>query len=107
MRSKIILWSVVSVLGAGILAATIWWLWRPQVITLSDGTKLTLVGVTYGKHHVYPGVKANGTRAHGRAQLDTTNDTLVVWIKSEHKPNQWPNFQLLVYDPANTACVSS
>jgi flagellar biosynthesis/type III secretory pathway M-ring protein FliF/YscJ len=39
---KIVLWSVAPVLIVGILAASIWWLRRPQMITLSDGSKLTL-----------------------------------------------------------------
>jgi hypothetical protein len=26
---------------------------------------------------------------------------------AEHKPNQYPNYQLMVYDQANTACVST
>jgi hypothetical protein len=106
---KIILWSIVSILIIGILAASIWWLRRPQIITLSDGTKLTLLGVDYGKHHKYPTVKvkATGRRGGGPTSFDTTNDTLVVWILSEHKANQWPNFQVLVSDKAATAWVQS
>jgi hypothetical protein len=30
----------------------------------------------------------------------------VVWIESQHKANQWPNYALLVYDRLNTACVN-
>jgi hypothetical protein len=55
---KIILWSTVSVLVTGILAASIWWMCRPQTIILSDGTKLTLLGVDYGtaavRHRLTP-----------------------------------------------------
>lgn len=105
---KIVLWSVISILIIGILAASTWWLRRPQIITLSDGMKLTLVGVTYGKHHVAPKIKIAGGRARdGVARIDSTNDTVVVWIEAEHKPNQYPNYQLMVYDKANTACVST
>jgi hypothetical protein len=105
---KIILWSVALILIGGIAAASIWWLRRPQIIMLSDGTKLTLVGVTYGKHHVAPKIKVAGARARGGgSRLDSTNDTVVVWIEAEHKPNQYPNYQLMVYDKADTACVSS
>jgi hypothetical protein len=106
---KIILWSGVSILLIGILAASIWWLRKPQIIMLSDGTKLTLLGVEYGKHHKYPTVKvkATGRRGGGPTSFDTTNDTLVVWIKAEHKPNQYPNYQLMVYDHAEIACVGN
>jgi hypothetical protein len=104
---KIILWSVASVLVIGILAASIWWLRRPQIITLSDGTKLTLLGVDYGKHHKFPKLSTTSQRMNGGGTFDTTNDTLVVWIMSEHKANQWPNYQVLAYDKAGTACVTS
>jgi hypothetical protein len=104
---KITLWSIISVLAIGILAVSIWWLRRPQVVTLSDGTKLTLVGVTYGRHHVAPKIKVAGGRARNGSRIDSTNDTVVVWIEAEHKPNQYPNYQLMVYDKADTACVSA
>jgi len=105
---KIILWSVVSVLIVGIAIGAFLWLGKQQVITLNDGTKLTLVGVTYGKHHVAPKIKIAGGRARaGGARIDSTNNTVVVWIEAEHKSNQYPNYQLMVYDKANTACVST
>ena len=105
---KIVLWSVVSVLIVGIAAGAFLWLHKPQVITLSNGTKLTLVGVTYGRHHVAPKIKIAGGRARGGGgRIDSTNDTVVVWILAEHKSNQWPNYQLMVYDKANTACVGT
>ena len=93
----------------GIAAGAFLWLWRPQVIKLTDGTKLTFIGVTYGKHHVAPKITVAGktTRGNGGARIDSTNDTAVVWIEAETKPNQYPNYQLLVYDKANTACVST
>ncbi|HEY1717462.1 MAG TPA: hypothetical protein VGH42_04110 [Verrucomicrobiae bacterium] len=105
---KIVLWGVISILIIGIFAASIWRLRRPQIITLSDGMKLTLLGVDYGRHHKYPTVKTTGHRnGGGPGSFDTTNDTLVVWILSEHKANQWPNYQVLVYDKAATACVGN
>jgi hypothetical protein len=104
MKTKTKWWIVISVLVA---AGAVWWLCRAQTITLDDGTKLKLVAVTYGKHHNFPS-HATPARARGRNQMfDTTNDTLVIWIQSEHKAKQWPNYQMMVYDPANTACVSS
>jgi len=105
---KIIFWSVALILIAGIAGAGFWWLRRPQIIKLNDGTKLTLLGVTYGKHHVAPKIKVAGGRARGNgARIDSPNDTLVVWIEAEHKPNQYPNYQLLVSDMADTACDST
>jgi hypothetical protein len=104
---RTILWSVVAALVAGIAVAGFLWLRKPRVITLGNGTKLTLLGVTYGKHHVAPKVKIAGGHARGGARIESTNDTMVVWIEAETKPNQWPNYELLVYDTAGTACVSS
>lgn len=90
-----------------IAACTFVLLHRPQVIKLSDGTKLTFLGVTYGKHHVAPKAKVAGGRRTGRNTVDSTNNTLVVWVMAEHKPNQWPNYTLLAYDHANTAAVGT
>jgi hypothetical protein len=106
---KIIIWSLVSVMIAGIAVDAFLWLRKPQIITLNDGTKLTLLGVTYGKHHVAPKIKAANGRARSvaGARIDSTNNTVVVWIEAQTKPNQYPNYQLLVYDKANTACVSA
>jgi len=103
---KIVLWSVISVLIIGAAAGAFLWLSRPQIITLSDGTKLTLLGVDYGKHHKFPKVKTGGQRG-GPTAFDTTNDTVVVWILNEHKAGQWPNYQVLAYDRAATACVGN
>ena len=105
---KIIVWSVISVLIIGLAGGAFWWSRRPQIIKLNDGTKLTLLGVTYGKHHVAPKIKVAGGRARGNgARIDSPNDTLVVWIEAEHKPNQYPNYQMLVSDMADTACDST
>jgi hypothetical protein len=105
---KIILWSIVSLVIAGVAVDAFLWLRKPQVITLAGGTKLTLLSATYGKHHVAPKIKIAGklTRGNG-AQLDSPNDALVVWIEAEHKANQYPNYQLTIYDKANTACVGT
>ena len=98
MKTKTLLWIVVSVLAAG---GAIWWLWRPQTITLDDGTKLKLVAVTYGKHHSFPGVRNQSST------VDRTNDTLFVWIEQKHKGDNWPNYQFFVYDKSATACVGA
>ncbi len=98
-------WIVGVVLAAGIVAGLVWWLRRPQTITLNNGAKLKLVAVTYGKHHSFPGFK---TPPRGRGTtFDSTNDTLFVWIEQQHKGNNWPQYQLLVCDQAGTACAGS
>jgi hypothetical protein len=104
---KIFLWGGIIILVAAVIAAGIYWKSRPQVVVLKNGTKLTLMGVTWGKHHAFKGTKSGNSRQRGRMSLDTTNDTLVVWIQAEYKQNQWPNYQLMVSDPDNTACVAA
>jgi hypothetical protein len=105
---KIILWSIVSLVIAGVAIDAFLWLHKPQIIKLPDGSRLTLIGATYGKHHVAPKIKIGGklTRGNG-AQLDSPDNALVVWIEAEHKANEYPNYQLMVYDKANTACVGT
>ena len=102
---KAILRTVLSVLAMIICVCT-WALMRHHQVIEMNGTKLTLLGVTYGKHHVPPKGKSTGNR-RGGSSIDTTNDTIVAWILSEHKSNQRANYQLLVSDMANTACVGS
>ncbi|MGD0251501.1 MAG: hypothetical protein ABSC01_02260 [Verrucomicrobiota bacterium] len=103
MKTKILWRSVVSVLAAGIVAGVGWWMLRPQTVALSDGTRLTLLKVTYGQRHKAPG-SPSGTSQRG-GTFQGTNDFLVVWIRQEHKGAQWPNYQLYAYDKAGSACV--
>ena len=104
MKKKILLWSVVSVLVLAI-AAGVWWLLRPQTITLSDGSTLKLITVSYGKQHKIPNIKMlRGPR--GGTVFRDTNDTLVLWIEQKQKGNDWPNYQFYAYDKAGTACAS-
>ncbi|HUB87465.1 MAG TPA: hypothetical protein VMB22_06200 [Verrucomicrobiae bacterium] len=116
MRTKILLWSVVSILILiiGLAAGAFWWLRRPQVITFSDGAKLTLLAVDYGKRHVPPGVKlpaattmTGPTRVRRGGAFTTPTDTLVVWVRQQHDPQQYANFQYYLYDKAGTACAVS
>jgi len=110
MKIKILLWSVVSILILGLAAGAYWWQRLPQVIVLDNGDRLTLVGVTYGKHHSPPAEKkkpaAGARRQQGPQAFNTGNNALVVWIRQEHPANRWPNYQLFLYDKANTACAS-
>jgi hypothetical protein len=105
---KAILGSIVSLVILGIAVDAYLWLHKPQIITLRDGSKLTLLGTTYGKHHVAPKIKIAGklTRGNG-AQYNSPDNALVVWVEAEHKANQYPNYQSYIYDKANTACVGT
>jgi hypothetical protein len=113
MKTKTILWSVVSILIIGVVAAAVWWLRRPQVITFSDDSKVTLLAVEYGKRHAPPTVKASTTstnRAPARARggsFTTSNDTLVVWVRQEYDSKQYHYFQFYAYDKAGTACAGN
>ena len=104
---KTLLWGGLAILVIAAIAAAVYWESRPQVLVLKNGTRLTLAGVTYGKHHVFKGLKSTGSRQRGRATVDTTNDTVVVWIEAQFKNGQWPNYQLYVSDPDKTGCVSA
>ncbi|HEY3763469.1 MAG TPA: hypothetical protein VGN23_17120 [Verrucomicrobiae bacterium] len=71
-------------------------------IQLGQGTTLSFWGVTYTNKHVPPGYensRFNDMRYTG------TNNTLMVWIKTEHAQKKWPSYELLVSDVANTAVV--
>ena len=72
---------------------------------------MTLLNVDYGKHHAPPGVKASATAPTARIRrggaYSTTNDTLVLWVRQEHDPQQYGNFQYYLYDKAGTACAAS
>jgi hypothetical protein len=108
MKTKILLWSVVAILIIGLAVVAFWWLRRPQVITFSDDSKLTLLKVDYGKKHAPPDVKATkGARTRRGNSFNTPTDTLVLWVRQEHDPQQYANFQYYLYDKAGTACAVS
>ncbi|MEY2466398.1 MAG: hypothetical protein QOD03_919, partial [Verrucomicrobiota bacterium] len=102
MKTKILLWSIVLFLADGIADAAnqLSEPGRPQVITLTNGMKLTLLGTTYGNHHVAPGYENLSTANW----IYTAPDTTVVWIEEE--PGNQPIYELLVSDRANTGCVN-
>src|SRR4029453_7882064 len=75
---------------------------QQQVIRLSDGSKLTFLGLTYGKRHLAPHYE-NLRRGNS---IYTPNGATVAWIETEHDPSRWPSFELLVSDKANTGCVN-
>ncbi len=108
MKTKILLLSVVAILIIGLAGGAFWWLRRPQVITFDSGDKLTLLKVDYGKKHTPPTVKVPaGTRVRRGNSITTTNDTLVLWVRQDHDPQQYANFQYYLYDEAGTACAVS
>ena len=107
MKIKILLLSVAIIFAVGIAGGVYWWLSRPQVITFSDDSKLTLLGADYGKRHAVPGGKlpkvtarpttpstgARGTALvvrTGNGSFQTANDALVVWVRAKYDntPNQ-------------------
>ena len=118
MKTKVVLWSVILVLLLGLAAGGYWRMKRPQVITFSDGCKLILLGVDYGKHHTVPGGKlppapampATATdsfvRRNDNGTFTTPEDMLVVWLRAKYddNPNQYRNY-LAIYDKAGAACA--
>src|ERR1017187_6987509 len=109
MKAKILLWSIFSVLCFAIASAVAQRagdavafpaVGEPQVIHLDNGTKLTLLGTTYGYHHMAPGYEKLRTANW----IYTAANTTVVWIEEE--PGNQPIYQLLVSDRANTGCVN-
>jgi hypothetical protein len=108
MKTKTLLWSAFSVLAAGIAVVvsvkadtgsldSV----STQTIQLGDGTTLRLLGVTHGGNQTAPGYEDLRTAN----RIYTKNGTTVVWVEAEHKPGQWPNYELVVYDQAMTAGV--
>jgi len=74
-----------------------------KTIQLGDGTKLTFLGTTYGRHHVAPHYENLRTGNW----IDTAKDTTVVWVEALHKPGQWPSYVMLVYDQAKSGSVAT
>jgi hypothetical protein len=106
MKTNILLCAVVSVLTIG-FADEPNDLTKLPTVTLSDGNKLTLLGVTYGKNHVAPHFEEIGGNLRTGNWITRPNVTTVVWIEIEHDPAHWPSYSLLVSDKANTACVQA
>ena len=71
-----------------------------QIITMEDGTKLTLLGTTFGSHHMAPGYENLSTANW----VNTAPNTTVVWIEEKPESSKQP-IELLVSDRANTGCV--
>lgn len=97
MKMKILVWTMVVVFILVVLSGAVWYSMRPQVITFDDGNKLTLLTVEYGKKHAAPTPQKHS--------FSTPTNTLVLWVRQQHDPNQYGNFQYYLYDKAGTACV--
>jgi hypothetical protein len=98
VKMKILVWSVILVFVLVVVSGAVWWELRPQVIIFDDGNKLTLLAVDYGKHHVSPGPT--------KRSFNTPTNALVLWVRQQHDPNEYGNFQYYLYDQAGTACVA-
>jgi len=111
VKIKVLIFSILTVLALG--AGAFWWLTRPQVIVFSDDSKLTLLGVDYGKRHVPPTVKVPAStnrasaRRSGNGSFTTESNALVVWFKIQHPPDETRSYHFFIYDPDGKACTSS
>src|ERR1017187_508825 len=111
MKAIILRWSIVS-LCCFAIASAVEPNWdaavafpaagEPQVIHLDNGTKLTLLGATYGYHHMAPGYERLATANW----IYTTPNTTVVWIKEDYEHDSSSIYVVLVSDWANTSCVN-
>jgi hypothetical protein len=72
-----------------------------QTISLSDGAKITFLGITYGKHHVAPNFEGLGGDVRKGRWIDRSNDVTVAWVEFEHDPTNFPNYSLFVSDTAD------
>src|ERR1035437_7158585 len=92
---------ILSMLAGLFFAASIAYGGDQQIITMEDGTKLTLLGTTFGNHHMAPGYENMSTANW----INTAPDTTVVWIEEEPEPSKQP-IELLVSDRAKPGGVN-
>jgi len=95
------LMSIPSLMAGLFLAASIAFGDDKQIITMNDGTKLTLLGTTFGSHHMAPGYE----NLPASDWINTAPNTTVVWIGEEPEMHGQA-IELLVSDRANTGCVN-
>ena len=106
MKTSILVWSALVVFSTAFnLDAQD--VVQPPPITLGDGSKITFLGVTFGRHHVAPHYKEIGGSIATGNWIDRPNDITVAWIEIEHTPGQWPSYSLLVSDTGNTGCITA
>jgi hypothetical protein len=109
MKIKILLWSVLVIVIAGLAAGGYWWMSRPQVIIFSDDATLTLLKVDYGKRHTPPTTGKSPSGAGGGAtargnSFTTPNDALVLWVRIKYDRQQYHYFNFYLSDKAGTGC---
>ncbi len=104
MKIKVLLGIGVAIVFVAVIAGATWWELRKQIVTFDDGSELILLGVDYGQRHKSPEIKVAGGGVRGHS-FNTTNDTLVVWVREKFPDRSWRNYQFYVYDQAGTACV--
>jgi len=104
-KKKILLWSGALLAILGLAYGVYRWM-QPQSIVLEDGTRITLLGVTYGEKHVspIPWVMPKTVRS---AHVTTSNDTLYAWFYVQSKTRNTPYFEVFAYDQEKSACVAS
>lgn len=96
MKTKMLLWNVVFLLVTALAAKSA----EPlQTISLSDGSKATFLGITYGKHHEAPNYEAIGGNLKTGRWIDRSNDVAVAWMEFEQ--TNFPNYSLYVSDKAD------
>lgn len=105
MKTRALLGIGVAIILVAVIAGAVWWELRKQIITFDDGSELTLLKVDYGKEHKTPEIKVKGAVVRGHS-FNTTNATLVVWVREQFPDRSWRNFDYYVYDKAGTACAS-
>src|ERR1043166_7745166 len=84
---------LILLIGAGV-AVLLLFSNRAQEVTLPNGTKLTLVGVTFGKRHTPP----IGKKIPRRLRYQTADDTLCVWLREEFTNANPGPYHVLAFD---------
>lgn len=103
MNREFVLWSTLAIMAISIVSRADESFSSP--ITLKDGSKITLLGITYGKHHVAPNYEAIGGSIRSGNWIDRPDEVAVAWIEIEHDAAHWPSYSLLVSDTAGANVV--
>lgn len=103
MKAKILLGRLIIVLATTTFAAEN--TAPTNTVSLSDGSKVTFLGITYGKHHVAPNFEAIEGNLKKARSIDRSNDIAVAWLEIEHDPTNFANYQLIVSDKEDVHAV--
>jgi len=103
VKTKILLWSFAFVVANALATDKV----EPlPTIILDDGTKITFLGITYGKHHEAPNYEAMGGNLKTGRWINRPNDAAVAWVKIEDAIH-FPDFLLLASDKAEANGVAA